>query len=63
MDDVERERRRCTEVVETVMLEAPAEAQRALLRARNMIANGMPPQTFREQVAKGLEELRGAQGD
>jgi hypothetical protein len=50
MDAVETERARCVAIVDLVMLEAPPEAQSALLRCLNLIANGAEPITMREQV-------------
>ncbi len=44
------ERKRCVEIVELTMLEAPEAAQRALTRVRNLIASGSEPITFREQL-------------
>lgn len=61
-DEVQLERQRCLAIVDAIALEAPAEAQRALLRLRNMIANGLPPQTFREQMEQVGEDLREAGG-
>lgn len=62
MDATETERARCVAIVELVMLEVSQEAQRALIRARNMIASGAEPMTFREQIESDLEELREAAG-
>jgi hypothetical protein len=50
MDATETERARCVAIVELVMLEVSPEAQRALIRVRNLIASGSEPVTFRGQV-------------
>lgn len=56
MDDVAKERARCVAIVDCVILEAGDESH-WLCRIRNMIANGLEPMTFREQIEEGLEEL------
>lgn len=47
-------------IVDLVMLETSQESQRALIRARNMIAGGAEPITFREQLERDAEDLREA---
>jgi hypothetical protein len=49
-EETQAERDRCTAIVDYAIAEAGAEAVRWLTRVRNQIANGMPPQTIRQQM-------------
>lgn len=45
------ERDRCVAIIDRALLECGPEAERWLIRVRNLIAAGATPQTFREQIA------------